>query len=465
MAEPSPTSPVAGSSNELPRTLRLRDAIAVVVGSMIGSGIFVKEGTIAKEIGGFGPILAVWLFVGIVTWCGALAVSELASMLPRAGGPYVYLRAAYGPLPAFVWGWTEFWIIRTGSIGSLACASVLYLEKLVPITHLQQGVIAGLIVIALAVVNIRGVRGAAAVQNIATLIKVGFLLVLILGPWLLAKVDYRNLAPLEPPNWGFSFWKSVGAAMIAIMWAYDGWITLGSVAEEVKEPQRNIPFALSAGLGIVIALYVAAVLSYHLVLPFAAVAGESRVAAATSAVLFGPMGPQIAAVCVIISALGACNANMLAGPRIYFALARDGLLPKAVSRIHPRYETPANAVILQTIWTLILIAAVFVLRRPSKGGNVGQAFDDLTDFVIFGGQMFYAMAVGAVFVLRRTSPDLNRPYRTLWYPWTPAIYLTAFIAALLSMLVEKPGPSAAGGVLIVAGAIYYFWIARRGAHC
>lgn len=475
---PTNESP-ASTLNVLPRTLRLGDAIAIVVGSIIGSGIFVKEGTIAKEVGSFGPILAVWLVVGIVTWCGALAIGELAAMMPRAGGPYVYLREAYGPLPAFLWGWTEFWIIRTGSIGSLACAAVLYLQELVRrsptdpgLGHWDQGFIAGAILLLFAGINVRGTRWAATVQNVTTIVKVGFLAALIVMPWVLAKVDFSNLEPWKPQSLDLSFWRNVGIAMIAVKWPYDGWVSLGFVAEEIEKPQRNVPLALSMGLALIVLIYVSATLSYHLVLPFDQVSGAERIAADASRALFGPMGAKIAAGCVMISAVGACNANMLTGPRIYFAVARDGLLPQAVSRLHPKYRTPANAIWMQTAWAIVLLAGVFAWTNPPRSAEapvngivsitgVRAAFDHLTDFVIFGGELFYAMTVAAVFVLRRRNPDAERPYKTWGYPVTPLLYLTAFTAVLVSLIVAKPLESAVGSGLIVAGVFYYLWASRQ----
>jgi len=473
------------SSQILPRKLGAWDAVAVVVGSIIGSGIFVKEGTVAAQVGCFAPILSIWLIVGVVTWCGALAVAELGAMFPQAGGPYVYLREAYGPLPAFLWGWAEFWIVRTGSVGSLACGTVIYLQQIVELTHSQQWVVACGLILMLAAVNVRGVRWSAAVQNITTVVKVGFLLALIGLPWIMGKVDAGNLSPLQPPAFDFGFWKVVGLAMIAVMWPYDGWVNLGAVAEEVREPQRNVPFAFSIGLAMIVMLYLGVVLSYHLVLPFDQVAGNSRVAASVIEALFGPVGAIVMAVGVMFSTAGACNSNMLSGPRIYFAIARDGLLPKAVSRIHPRYQTPANAVWLQTVWAILLLSGAFLWKsptsipaevafadtvvdaaasppvRPATLTGVSAAFDELTDFVIFGGNLFYAMAVAAVFVLRRTRPDLPRPYRTWGYPITPLVYLTVFAAVLTSLLVEKPMQTLFGTGLIAAGAVYYVWASRR----
>jgi APA family basic amino acid/polyamine antiporter len=478
MDDPSPSvvslDPSA-DSRALPRVLGIWDAIALVVGGVIGSGIFVKEASLAQNVGSFGPIIAVWIVMGIVTCCGALALAELAALLPEAGGPYVYLREAYGRLPAFLWGWTEFWIIRTSSLASLACATAIYLGVLVPVSIGQQTAIAAAVMVTLAWVNACGIRWGSRVQKVTTCIKVGFLLAIITLPWLLGKADVSRLQPWSPAEYNIDFVKIIGLAMISVLWPYDGWTNIGSVAEEIREPQRNVPIALGLGMLAVTTIYVLATFSYHLVLPFDEIAKSQRVAADTCQALLGPVGAKIAAVGVMCSTLGACNSNLIAGPRIYFAVARDGMLPEFVSRIRPGAGTPANAIWLQTIWALVLLTGVYLwvtqpvidpnpgaaISRlgeappPAHQGNLRDVFDELTDFVIFGGQLFYALAVGAVFVLRRKYPNRPRPYRTWGYPITPLIYLAAFAAAIVSLLLGKPVQTLAGSVLILAGVVYY----------
>ena len=477
----------------LPRVLGAWDAVAIVVGSIIGSGVFLKATYIAKNLGvdyGFGPTILVWIVMGLVTLCGSLALAELAAMLPHAGGPYVYLREAYGRLWAFLWGWTEFWIVRTGSLGALACATVIYgnslletleqqqllpgfLASVVPLSHWTQCVAAMALAIACTVINVIGTRWSARTQNMTTLIKVGFLMFLIVGPLFLLKADPSNLTPLWPGNISLDFWRAIGLATIAVMWPYDGWINIAPVAEEIREPQRNVPLALTVGLLIVIFVYVGANLSYHLVLPMDKVAASDAVATDVSKVLLGNAGAWVAAMCVMFSTFGALNSNLLCGPRIYFAMARDGLFPSAIRQIHGRFQTPANAIIAQTCWSLVLIAIAYAWSAvpPAKTADTKEsafaaaiatpatprdAFDHLTDFVIFGGSIFYAMAVAAVFVLRWKRPDLARPYRTWGYPFTPALYLLAFGCALVSMLVGKLPQTAAGSVLIIAGVIAFY---------
>jgi basic amino acid/polyamine antiporter, APA family len=488
----SPVRPPDPSTVEvLPRVLGPFDAITIVVGSIIGSGVFLKASVIARDLGtqhGFGPTILVWIVMGLVTLCGSLALAELAAMLPHAGGPYVYLREAYGRLWAFLWGWTEFWIVRTGSLGALACATVIYansfletlsqqgllpeaIDRIVPLTHWSQCAVSIFLVMVCTTVNVIGTKWAAHLQNITAVVKVGFLVFLILGPLLLMKADTSNLAPMWPTSLALPFWKAVGLATIAVMWPYDGWINIGPVAEEIKDPQRNVPRALTIGMLIVIAAYVGANMSYHLVLPMNGVASSPAVATDVTKVLLGPAGAWVAALCVMFSTFGALNSNLLCGPRIYFAMARDRLFPAAIRQVHPRFKTPANAVLAQMAWSLVLllVAYAWTAAPPAARAAVdstssliatpatpGDAFDALTDFVIFGGSIFYAMAVGAVFVLRWKMPNVERPYRTWGYPITPALYLLAFGAALVVMLFEKWDKSLAGSLLIIAGIAAFY---------
>ena len=452
-------APVPAPCGTLPRILGPFDAMMVVVGGVIGSGIFLKPALIARELpdSGFGPIIAVWIVVGLVTLCGSLALAELAALLPQAGGPYVYLREAYGRLPAFLWGWTEFWVIRTGSVGALVTATVIYLNKVVPMSRGAQEAGAVAIVLLLSAASVVSTRCAAWIQNLTSVAKVAFLAAIIVLPYFFKSTGTNHLVPLWPESYSPSIWRGLGAAMIAVLWAYDGWINITPVAEEIREPQRNVPLALGLGMLVVISVYVLANVAYHLVLPIGAVARapENAVAAEMCRVLLGDVATRFVAVGVLCSTFGAANSNLITGPRIFFAMARDGLLPAAICKVHDRWQTPANAVVLQCGWTVALIVVAFAWQD-----DPGKAFDVLTEFVIFGGSIFYAMAVGAVYVLRRTRPDAPRPYRTWGYPVTPALYLLAFSAALVNLLWQDPIQSLAGSSLIAAGAIYYA-VARR----
>jgi APA family basic amino acid/polyamine antiporter len=473
MAAPQTAVPSDTSLRTLPRVLGPFDATMVVVGSVIGSGIFLKPATLAASLPTFGLIAAVWIAVGLITLCGCLALAELAAMLPEAGGPYVYLRAAYGRLPAFLWAWTEFWVVRTGSIGALAVATSIYLARIanpdaegqeeVLGRHGQEFVAIGLVLI-LSAVNYISTRWTAHLQNVTSVVKVGFLALLIVAPFLMGRADSGNVRPLFPAELPTSIWTGIAGAVVAVLWAYDGWINIGPVVEEVREPQRNVPRALAAGILLIMLVYVLANVAYHLVLPHAAIAASKAPADDMFRTLFGADAARWFALGVMVSAFGAVNSNMLTGPRIYFAVARDGLLPEVMYRVHSRYETPHNAVLLQCVWTIVLIVAVFhydVLLTGATAMEPLDAFDGLTNYVIFGGYTFYALAVSAVFVLRRTRPNLPRPYRTWGYPFVPAVFLVAFGGFLVSMVLSSPRASAWGLVLIAAGMPFYFWMSRR----
>lgn len=461
-----PDEPIpAVAPTTLPRVLGLFDATMMVVGSIIGSGIFLKVGNVDRALQqyGFIPILSVWVGVGIVTLCGSLALAELGAMYPQAGGPYLYLREAYGRLPAFLWGWTEFWVVRTGSVGALACATVIYFTELVPLPGWGQATMAVGIVIGLSAINVFSTRWGATVQNIATVAKVVFLAGLILLPIIMAKIQPENLHPMwtAPPDGGaasLSFWKAIGIAMIAVLWPYDGWINLAPVAEEIREPQRNVPRALTLGLGIVIIVYMGAILSYHLTLTTTHLAESATVAADVFQKLFGSTGAKIAALGVMCSTFGATNSNMITGPRIYFAIARDGLLPRWINQVHPVRQTPANSIILQAVWTTLLVIVFYAWKEKPK-----DAFDGLTDSVICAGLIFYSLTVSAVYVLRIRQPNLVRPYKTWGYPITPALLLMAYAGAFTSLLIEQWKETAGVLILIASGIVYFLIAVRRQA--
>ena len=508
MNDSSDGSAPAVAHQTLPRVLGLFDAVCLVVGSIIGSGIFLKVSRVDSALApyGFLAIIGIWLFVGLVTLCGALALAELGAMFPQAGGPYLYLREAYGRLPAFLWGWTEFWVVRTGSVGALACATVLYFHQLVELPPWGQTALAIGIVSGLSLINLFSTRWGAGVQGAATVAKVSFLAGLIVLPFLMRRIDPANLQPLLSWNDAspalISFWKAIGIAMVAVLWPYDGWINLGPVAEDIREPQRNVPRGLGIGLGIVILVYLGANVSYHLTLTMSHLSSSSTVAADVFEVLFGPVGAQIAALGVMCSTFGATNSNMITGPRIYLAIARDGLVPSWLHRIHPGFQTPANAIVAQAVWTVLLIVLFSVWKpsespaTPTAANNVQaiadsssdidqraaslketangskppapephsvqmkRAFDNLTDSVICAGLLFYGLTVSAVYVLRRTRPDLARPYKTWGYPFTPALLLFAYTGAFLSLLADQPWQTLSVLLLIASGVVYYLIASR-----
>jgi APA family basic amino acid/polyamine antiporter len=457
-----------GAEAQLPRVLGLFDAVLLVIGGIIGSGIFFKAKVLAEgELHSFGPIIGVWIVVGVHTLFGTLALAELAAMLPQAGGPYVYLREAYGKLVGFLWGWTEFWIIRTASVAALSCATVISLNEVLPAGgKLERGwqqALAISLILALMVINVIGTRWGASVQNLTVVMKLAFLIAIIVLPVLLGRTNSENLGPIWPETLSGGFWRSLGVGMIAVLWPYNGWVNITPVAAEIHDPQRNIPLALGIGVSIVIVVYVLANVSYHLVLPMDRIAGSvNGVAADTFRAVFGEAGARVAALGVMCSTLGGTSSTLLTGPRIYFAMARDGMLPAAIGRVNLAFQTPANAIMIQALWAVVLIVTAFAWKSGPKDRLI-DAFDALTDFVIFGGLLFYALVVAAVLVLRRKRPELPRPYRTWGYPVTPILYLLGSWAVMFSMLCDKLHQTTAGAGLIAAGIVYYEWMKRHRA--
>ncbi len=480
-----------GDAEKLPRVLGPTEALCVVVGSVIGSGIFIVPASVARNVPFLGGIALVWIIGGLFSMAGALALAELGTMLPSAGGPYVYLREAFGRLPAFLFGWTEFLVIRTGSIATLAAAFGLYFALLVPAPGgmaplAWQTTAAVIAVIAVATINVIGTVGGGRVQVVGTALKVGALAVMMVLPFAMGKANAGLLTPIWPASFDQGVFKGIMAAMIGVLWSYDGWVNASALAEEIRDPSRNIPRALILGMGALIAIYLGMTLVYHLVLPLGEVGaassekGSPRIVAADFwAHLFGPPGLVVIALVVMTSTFIALNGNALSGPRAYFAMARDGLFPRALCSIHPRFQTPANAIIAQAAWAVFLMVAgtALILSEPPTSGypapiltawaklHATPLYDVLFTYVIFGGTIFYGLSILSVFVLRVRRPDLPRPYKTWGYPVTPGLYAVASLLLLGSMLVQSPFESLAGLVIVAAGLPAYLLFekgSRRG---
>jgi amino acid transporter len=402
-------------------------------------------------------------------------------MRPHAGGPYVYLKEAYGTLPAFLYGWTELLVIRTGSMATLAAAFARYFAQLVGAPagidpRVWQCGAAVLAIGTVAVVKTLGTRAGGRLQVVGTVFKIGGLLGLMALPAVVGGADPTRLVPIWPKEVGWGLAPGVLVAMVAVLWAYDGWINLTPLAEDVQNPGRNLPLALIGGIAVLIVLYLGTTLAYHLVLPLDDVIAAERNAEGGVAVpiaaqycrrLVGPAGVMAISTLVMASTFIALNGNILTGPRTYFAMARDGLLPRRLARIHPRYLTPANAILAQAAWGLVLTVAGTVLTvvpPPAAGSslpvpvltawatlNRTPLYDLLFTYVIFGETLFYLLAVSSVFVLRARHPDWPRPYRTWSYPVTPIVYIVASLLIAGSMLRERPAESCAGLLIILLG--------------
>jgi APA family basic amino acid/polyamine antiporter len=481
----------ASHGAELPRVLGPFEALSVIVGSVIGSGIFLVPATVAKHIPFISMIALVWIVGGIISATGALALSELASMLPKAGGPYVYLKEAYGRLPAFLFGWAEFLVVRAGSMATLAAAFARYFGQVVKApagVHplLWQMTAAVMAMTIVAVVNVIGTRAGGALQAFGTVLKVGALSTMIVLPFALGQADIGRLNPLWPQGSSADLFKGFMAALVGVLWAYDGWVNLSELAEEIRDPGRNVPRALLMGTAILIALYLGMTLVYHLVLPMDKIqhastekGSEQAVAADFCRFLLGHRGVLAISVVVMCSTFISLNGNVLSGPRAYFAMARDGLFFRGLCRVHPRFRTPSNAIVTQTAWAILLtvLGTLLIMAPPPAKGtglpgpilsawaqlNRTPLYDVLYTYVIFGATIFYSLAIASVFVLRAKLPNLHRPYRTWGYPYTPLLYLGASLILMGSMLLQHPFESLGGLGLIALGIPVYLWFARRPA--
>ena len=439
-ASSSARSPVADGDG-LPRRLGVWSAAAAAVGLTIGSGIFRVPATVAAESGSVGAIALVWVLGGVITLCGALTVAELAAAFPRAGGIYVYLREAYGPLAAFLFGWSWFFIRSAASAGT-ALVFVAYLRTFVPLDDLGQRLAAVGLIVLVGAANYRSVRLGAAVQDMSTLAKV--LAILVAAAAIFALGEARGGALAAPPTFAPAGLGGLGVALVAALFAYDGWIAATLIAGEVRDPGRSLPRALTWGAVVVVATYLAINAAYLYALPLADLAASKAVAVDAMTRVTGAGGAALIAALVMLSTFGGLNAGLMTGPRVYYAMAEDGLFFRRVAAVHPRFGTPHVAVALLVVLT-VLNASV-------------RTFEQLAEAFVLLLYPFLALTVAAVFVLRRRRPDLPRPYRTAGYPVVPAIFLVGTVAMMLNALLERPTTTLLGAAIVAAGVpIYFVW--------
>ena len=435
------------TTDRLPRRLGVFSAVAVLVGSTIGSGIFRVPSTVANDVGTLGAIALIWVIGALVALFGALTLAELAAIFPRSGGIYVFLREAYGPVPAFLFGWTELLVIRPSALGAIAMIFAAYARQLFGFAEESERIIAAVAIILLALTNVRSVVWGAVLNNAATAAKVAALAGIALVAFIFGDPSTGALAgpvEFEPLSWG-----GFGVALIAVLWAYDGWADLTFIAGEVKDPGRTMPRALLMGTSLVVVLYLIINVAYLYVLPIDEMANSTLVASDAATKIFGAIGASIIAGAVMLSAFGALNGSTITGPRILYAMADDGLFFKPIAWVHPRWKTPAAAI--------LLCAALGV------GYVTVRSFEQLADAFIIGIWPFYALAVGAVFVMRRRRPDLHRPYKTVGYPFVPVVFLIASILMLANSVIEEPTSTLFNFGIILAGIpVYFIWTRMRG---
>ncbi|MGE0553014.1 MAG: APC family permease [Gemmatimonadales bacterium] len=429
---------------ELPRLFTANDIAVLTIGSVIGSGIFLVPGLVLRDAGGsVGLALLIWILGGALSYLGALTYAELGAMSPRAGGLYLYIRDAFGPAAAFAYGWTLFAVIGAGTVATLAVATATYLAALFPIGPSTQRLIAVALTLLIALANVPGTKRSARAIEVATWIKVSAIAALVIFlP--IAGNGFAEIDAWFPTSIPSGLITSAGAALIAVLWAYEGWQYLTFLAGETKEPQRNFPRGIALGTLGLVAIYVAAAIAYVAGIGPAAVAASDRVAADAVGAVFGAAWGKLIAVAIIISMLSAAQANSLMSARVYYAMARDGLFFSPMGRIHPRYGTPAVALIAGGVWAAVLAAS--------------GTFETLLRYVVFVGWVFYGLAALAVVVLRRTRPDAPRPYRVPGYPVTPILFALAGLAIVVNTIVTDPRQAAIGlGATLMAVPVYFGW--------
>jgi basic amino acid/polyamine antiporter, APA family len=437
--------PTTGTTG-LPRRLGLWSSVALVIGITIGSGIFRSPAGIAQKVPSPLLILGLWVVGGVITLCGALSVAELAAALPETGGFYAYLREGWGRLAAFLFGWSQLVLIRASALGGIAVAFGDYFLRsfgVDPVTHVlaARGLSAGAIAFA-AAVNIIGVNLGAAIVGVSTVAKFSALAVLIVAALVLggshgAAVSHLTTATGAPIGLG-----SLGLALVSVLWAYDGFGDLSFAGGEVKDPQRNLPRAIIIGTLAIIFIYVLTNVAYLYVSPIEAVARSPLVAADTMMALFGRVGVVLVSLFVMISSFSSLNGSMLASPRIFFAMADDGLFFQSIARVHPRFKTPHVAILLAALLGMVLV--------------LSRSFEALTNTFVLAIWPFYALSVAAIYRLRRLRPDMPRPYKVVGYPVVPAVFILSVIGFVVNALVNDTMNTSVTFALILAGIPVYY---------
>lgn len=450
------------TKHELRRELGLWGAVAVVVGTVIGSGIFAVPKAMVLHTGSPSWVFFVWVFGGALSLFGALTYAELAAAMPEAGGEYAYLRTAYGPFFGFMYGWTQAWVAKSGSIATLATLFFYYLATFAPgleellftiplpigpnggPLEVSWGQLASMaVILLLGFVNHFGIRVGGGVQIAVTILKIALILAIVVIGLTSEVGSASNYSTTIPAPGG---WAGFFAALVAALWAYDGWNNVSMVAAEVKNPSRNLPLALIWGVLAVIVIYLLTNLAYFYVLPADGVAKSDRVAAEMMRQVLGQPGAAWVSIAAMISIFAALNGSILSGSRVPYALARDGLFFHACSAVHPRFRTPSNSILLLSVWSSVLVLT--------------GRYEQLYTMVIFPSWILYAMATASVLVLRKTRPDLPRPYKTIGYPVVPVLFVLVAVALIVSTLFNSPRESVLGLGIIALGVPFY----RRWRH-
>lgn len=501
---PDETASSAPAENKLVQGLGLFDSTMIVAGSMIGSGIFIVSAEIARQVGAPGWLLVVWLITGVLTVVGGLSYGELAGMMPHAGGQYVFLREAYGPLFGFLYGWTMFLVIETGTIAAVAVAFARFLGVLTPsvsatnwivspvnlssgyaLSLSTQQLVAIVLIIILTFLNTRGLELGKIIQNTFTSVKTLSLLALIaVGAviWRNPDVVHANFGDLWTPRdmvtinsdispnlavtaaTGFGLFIAICVAQVGSLFASVAWENVTFTAAEIKNPKRNLPLALFLGPTLVIVLYLLANVAYLCLLPLGHIqhAADDRVATAALDTVFGGKGAAIMAVAILISTFGCNNGQILTGARVYYAMARDGLFFRFTGTLN-RFHVPAGGLILQCIWACLLVLPRTRVHGAVPGTETyGNLYGNLLDYVVCASLVFYVLTILAIFVLRRKRPAAERPYRAIGYPLVPAVYVIVATTIMVVLAVYKMQTTWPGLVIVLAGVpVYFLWRTNR----
>ena len=445
----TPPQNAAAPPPALRKDLNLFDTISIVVGTTIGSGIFLIPSSIARELNTFRAVLLVWVLGGILTVFGALSLAELGSIYPGTGGLCTYLRHAYGPFTAFLYAWGLLFMIHSGSIAALAVGFGLYMGQIFPLSLVEQKLLSAGCILAFTAISCLGIRGGKLTQNLIASAKIsglaGIILLLCIGG---SQPIHFFAAPANADGPAFSL-AGFGIALVAVLFAYEGWHVVSFVAGEMKRPQRDLPRGLFYGTAIIMLIYLTANLGYYRLLSPAEIRGSTALAAFAVGVLLGPTAKTAISLLIVTSILGSMNGLILTGPRVYFAMARDQIFPRAFGKINDRYRTPMTALIVQGVWAASL----------ALSGSYQQLFTD----VIFIAWIFYGLAVAAVLVLRRTQPQAKRPFSVPGYPWLSLLFCAAAIGVVLSTLIARPGNAAIGIGLLACGIPIYTFFFKASA--
>ncbi|MGB2867900.1 MAG: amino acid permease [Bacteroidota bacterium] len=428
----------------LRRELTLFDLTMIAIGSSIGSGIFLTPSLIAKALPSPLWILGVWAIGGVMALCGALTFAELGAMMPRAGGVYVFLTEAYGGLTGFLYGWAYFLVVNTGALGALAIAFSTYLGYFIPLSALGTTLVAITGIILVTVINVLGVKAGGVFSDVFTVLKLAGIAVLLIAGlgWGSSGTTQFN-APLGDLPGGLG--SALTLAFVSVLWSYGGWQHATFTAAEAKNPQRTVPRSLILGAAAVTIVYVLTNVAYMFLLSPAQMAASPRIASDALSVVLGPVGGSFIALTIFISTFGTTGIYTLTAPRIYYAMANDGLFFRKVAEVHPKFQTPMFAIIFQTVWAIVLIL-------------FWGTYEKLISYVVFTDWIFFALAAFSVFIFRKRIPNAERPYRTAGYPITSIFFIAIAVLFVLYTLAEKPAEAGAGlGFLALGVPVYYFW--------